>query len=161
MGNICMHICKGHLLFENTLRSAFQYFLNRFNNSPIYLAIYTDNDLKKSFFLIKILLNFIFFNLQALKLLSEEEVDKKINSLITIFSYLNERDIFFQHYEKYFAKRLLNLTSTSLDYENKMLSRLKVFLKYFFFLECILFFFFFENSSNGQKIKLKFNVFLQ
>ena len=73
-----------------------------------------------------------------MKLLSEEEVDKKINLLITLFSYLNERDIFFQHYEKYFAKRLLNLTSTSLDYENKMLSRLKVKIR--FLLQIILIF---------------------
>lgn len=64
-----------------------------------------------------------------MKLLDEEEVDRKINLLITLFSYLTERDVFFQHYEKYFAKRFLNSTSTSMEYENKILSRLKVIFR--------------------------------
>jgi len=48
MGYISSTIFKGNILFENTLRIAFHHFLNKFINSPIYLAIYCDNDLKKS-----------------------------------------------------------------------------------------------------------------
>lgn len=63
-----------------------------------------------------------------MKSMKEEQVDQKINLIAILFSYLNERDYFFQAYEKYFGKRLLDLTSTSMDYENKILSRLKVIL---------------------------------
>lgn len=61
-----------------------------------------------------------------MKSLKDEEVDKKIAIIIQLFTYIYERDVFFQQYEKSFIKRIINSTSLSMEYESKIISKLKV-----------------------------------
>lgn len=61
-----------------------------------------------------------------MKSLNEDEIENRMNLIIQLFSFLSEKDRFFQDYEKKFAKRLINGTSLSLDHEIKMISKLKV-----------------------------------
>eukprot|EP00795_Rhopilema_esculentum_P014441 gene14441-5499_t len=77
--------------------------------SPEMLAKYCDSLLKKN-----------------TKLLSEREIDGKLNNVIVIFKYINDKDIFQKFYSKLLAKRLVHNMSVSMDSEENMINRLKV-----------------------------------
>ncbi|KRX06953.1 Cullin repeat-like-containing domain [Pseudocohnilembus persalinus] len=105
-------IVKNHLenniIYQNARDSSFKVFLNKFDKTVRYLAMHTDKELKSD-----------------LKGLQDEEVDQRIQSIKGIFLYLYSKDQFIQDYSVYLSKRLLNQTSISDDWENKMISSLK------------------------------------
>jgi cullin 1 len=45
---------------------------------------------------------------------------------VTLFEYLDEKDVFLKFYSRLLAKRLINSTSSSLEAETQMISSLKV-----------------------------------
>ena len=57
--------------------------------------------------------------------ISETEIDDKLASSITIFKYLDDKDVFQKFYSKMLAKRLVQHMSASDDAEASMISKLK------------------------------------
>ncbi|KAL1465546.1 hypothetical protein WDU94_005103 [Cyamophila willieti] len=78
------------------------------SKSPEYLAKYCDLLLKKSS-----------------KGLSESEMDDKLTQSITVFKYIDDKDVFHKFYAKMLAKRLIHQQSTSMDGEEAMINKLK------------------------------------
>uniref|UniRef100_A0A8C5N5F0 Cullin-2 n=1 Tax=Gouania willdenowi TaxID=441366 RepID=A0A8C5N5F0_GOUWI len=92
--------------------------------APELLAKYCDNLLKKS-----------------AKGMTENEVEDKLTSFITVFKYIDDKDIFQKFYARMLAKRLIHGLSLSMDSEEAMINKLKV-NKFFslLFLVCLLYF---------------------
>lgn len=76
--------------------------------SPELLAKYCDNLLKKSS-----------------KGSSEAELDDKLCSCITVFKYLDDKDVYQRHYARMLAKRLIHGQTASMDAEEVMINKLK------------------------------------
>ncbi|PVD30741.1 hypothetical protein C0Q70_10016 [Pomacea canaliculata] len=76
--------------------------------SPELLARYCDCLLKKSS-----------------KGISESEMDDKLASCITVFKYLDDKDVFQRFYARMLAKRLIYGQSASMDAEEGMINKLK------------------------------------
>ena len=76
--------------------------------SPELLARYCDQLLKKS-----------------QKGISESEIDDKLNASITVFKYLDDKDVFQKFYSRNLGKRLIHQQSHSMDLEEGMINRLK------------------------------------
>lgn len=76
--------------------------------SPELLAKYCDSLLKKS-----------------AKGVSESETDDKLAQSITIFKYIDDKDVFQKFYARMLAKRLIHGQSMSMDAEEGMINRLK------------------------------------
>jgi len=77
--------------------------------SPELLAKYCDTLLKKS-----------------TKGISESEIDEKLLQSITVFKYIDDKDVFQKFYSRMLAKRLIHQQSQSMDAEEAMIDRLKV-----------------------------------
>ena len=90
--------------FQKARDIAFQNFMNDFERTPQYIAIYMDNELKRGF-----------------KHLSEDEIERKIEAVIRLFCCLNGRDVFILSYTNLLANRLLNKTSVSDSAEQRMI----------------------------------------
>uniref|UniRef100_A0A2C9LFS3 Cullin family profile domain-containing protein n=1 Tax=Biomphalaria glabrata TaxID=6526 RepID=A0A2C9LFS3_BIOGL len=80
------------------------------NRSPELLAKYCDSLLKKS-----------------TKGVGDVELDEKLSGSIIIFKYLDDKDVFQRFYSRMLAKRLIYSQSASMDAEESMITRLKVF----------------------------------
>lgn len=76
--------------------------------SPELLAKYCDMLLKKSS-----------------KGMSENEIDERLFQSITIFKYIDDKDVFQKFYSRMLAKRLIHQQSQSMDAEEAMINRLK------------------------------------
>ncbi|TRY79639.1 hypothetical protein TCAL_11956 [Tigriopus californicus] len=78
------------------------------SKSPELLAKYCDSLLKKS-----------------QKGISENEIDEKLSKSITVFKYLDDKDVFQKFYSRNLGKRLIHQQSHSMDLEEAMINRLK------------------------------------
>ncbi|ORX47764.1 Cullin-domain-containing protein [Hesseltinella vesiculosa] len=78
------------------------------SKSPELLARFCDTLLKKS-----------------AKNPEENELEDVLNSVMTVFKYVEDKDVFQKFYSKMLAKRLVNGTSASDDAEGSMISKLK------------------------------------
>ncbi|KAG7455242.1 hypothetical protein MATL_G00254530 [Megalops atlanticus] len=76
--------------------------------APELLAKYCDSLLKKS-----------------AKGLTENEVEDKLTSFITVFKYIDDKDVFQKFYARMLAKRLIHGLSLSMDSEEAMINKLK------------------------------------
>ncbi|XP_013929231.1 PREDICTED: cullin-2-like [Thamnophis sirtalis] len=76
--------------------------------APELLAKYCDNLLKKS-----------------AKGMTENEVEDKLASFITVFKYIDDKDVFQKFYARMLAKRLIHGLSMSMDSEEAMINKLK------------------------------------
>ncbi|XP_034937978.1 cullin-2 [Chelonus insularis] len=83
--------------------------------APELLAKYCDSLLKKS-----------------TKGISESEIDKKLAKSITVFKYVDDKDVFQKFYARMLAKRLIHQQSQSMDAEETMIDRLKQMCGYEF-----------------------------
>nr|XP_048693663.1 cullin-2 isoform X2 [Caretta caretta] len=81
--------------------------------APELLAKYCDNLLKKS-----------------AKGMTENEVEDKLTSFITVFKYIDDKDVFQKFYARMLAKRLIHGLSMSMDSEEAMINKLKFELFY-------------------------------
>nr|KAJ3422337.1 Cullin-2 [Polyrhizophydium stewartii] len=57
--------------------------------------------------------------------LSEQEADERLNKMIALFKYIDDKDVFQKFYSRALAKRLIHGLSISSDAELGMISRLK------------------------------------
>ncbi|RWS21681.1 cullin-2-like protein, partial [Leptotrombidium deliense] len=76
--------------------------------SPELLARYCDSLLKKSS-----------------KGMNETEIDEKLTQSVTVFKYIDDKDVFQKFYSKMLAKRLIHTQSVSMDAEEAMINKLK------------------------------------
>lgn len=105
-----VHNCFEHNeRFLNSLREAFEYFVNQRSNKPAELiAKYVDMKLRAG-------------NKEA----TEEELEQILDKIMVLFRFIHGKDVFEAFYKKDLAKRLLVGKSASVDAEKSMLSKLK------------------------------------
>ncbi|KAI8847687.1 Cullin [Chytridium lagenaria] len=106
---------RGEAGFVASLDKACREFINRnkvckagSSKSPELLAKFCDSLLRKSN-----------------KISDEKEIEEVLNSIMTVFKYVEDKDVFQKFYSKMLAKRLVNSTSASDDAEASMISKLK------------------------------------
>ncbi|KAI8886688.1 Cullin-domain-containing protein [Backusella circina FSU 941] len=94
--------------FQIVFNDAFEKFINENQKSAEFISLFIDENLKK-----------------GLKGKSEDEVDDILDKTITLFRFLQDKDVFERYYKQHLAKRLLFNRSVSDDAERGMLSKLK------------------------------------
>lgn len=95
--------------FGNSLKEAFEYFINQRMNKPAELiAKFVDSKLRLG-------------NKEA----TEEELERLLDKIMVLFRFIHGKDVFEAFYKKDLAKRLLVGKSASVDSEKSMLSKLK------------------------------------
>ena len=95
--------------FSNSLKEAFEFFVNQRANKPAELiAKFVDSKLKAG-------------NKES----TEEELERLLDKIMVLFRFINGKDVFEAFYKKDLAKRLLVGKSASVDAEKAMLSKLK------------------------------------
>jgi len=113
--SIVVDVFNNDLCFSGALDKAFTVIINykpvknQSSKSPEYLSKYCDNLLKKSS-----------------KGMCEGEIDHKLLQSITIFKYVDDKDVFQRFYQRHLAKRLIHQQSQSMDGEEGMINKLKV-----------------------------------
>ncbi|KAF1992417.1 cullin-2 [Aulographum hederae CBS 113979] len=107
---------NGESEFVRSLDNACREFVNRnkvcksvTTRSPELLARYTDTLLKKS----------------SAKMSEEDDMEKMLGHVMTVFRYIEDKDVFQKFYWKMLAKRLVSGTSASDDAETSMITKLK------------------------------------
>ena len=100
--------------FETAIDKAFRSFINNNSLSKSYelIAKFSDLILRKS------------------KKRTEFDFEQNIVSIVKLFRYLDDKDMFQRFYSKYLAKRIINNQSLSNDYEEESISRLKAVCGY-------------------------------
>jgi cullin 1 len=106
---------KGEAEFVRSLDNACREFVNRnqvcksaSTKSPELLAKYADSLLRKS-----------------AKSAEDSDLESKLTAIMTVFKYVEDKDVFQKFYSKMLAKRLVNFTSASDDAETSMIGKLK------------------------------------
>lgn len=94
--------------FAKAHKQALEYFINLDARDAQYLSLYVDDMLRKS-----------------IRGMTEAEADKKLSDVISIFRYLQDKDIFEDFYKKHLAARLLSSTSADEQIEKIMIQKLK------------------------------------
>jgi len=95
--------------FQLSLKAAFETFLNRDTRTAQYLSLYVDDLFRK-----------------GLKTLStDQEIDHALEQVVTIFRYLQDKDVFESFYKQHLSRRLLQHRSLSDEAEKSMISKLK------------------------------------
>lgn len=104
--NTCFHKNEK---FANSLKEAFETFINQRANKPAELiAKFVDCKLRAG-------------NKEA----TEEELERLLDKIMVLFRFIHGKDVFEAFYKKDLAKRLLVGKSASVDAEKSMLSKLK------------------------------------
>jgi cullin 3 len=86
---------------------ALEYFINLDSRAAQYLSLYIDEMFRTT-----------------LKVHSDAEIDTKLNHVISIFRYLQDKDVFEDFYKQHLAGRLLTGTSANTETEKLMISKL-------------------------------------
>lgn len=60
---------------------------------------------------------------------SEEETEQSINDAVSLFRFVQDKDVFERHYKQHLAKRLLMAKSASDDMERLVIGKLKVAMR--------------------------------
>lgn len=94
--------------FQNSLNSAFEFFINLNPRSPEFISLFVDDKLRK-----------------GLKGVSEEDVETVLDKVMMLFRYLQEKDVFEKYYKQHLAKRLLSGRTVSDDAERSLIVKLK------------------------------------
>nr|XP_009861436.1 cullin-3 isoform X2 [Ciona intestinalis]XP_018671258.1 cullin-3 isoform X1 [Ciona intestinalis] len=99
---------KSDPLFKKMICSDFEWFVNLNPKSPEYLSLFIDDKLKK-----------------GIKMLSEQEVEVVLDKTMSLFRFLQEKDVFERYYKQHLGRRLLTNKSISDDSEKNMITKLK------------------------------------
>ena len=91
-----------------TIKLAFEKIVNSNQRTALALVTYLDEAFKKDF-----------------KLMNEAEMSERIDKIIYIFRYLDDKDKFESFYKNSFAKRLLDSRQINDDAERILVSKLK------------------------------------
>lgn len=96
------------ILLEAVMKQAFEDVLNTNCRTATFLSQYVDRLFRKD-----------------IKGLSEAEIDSRLDSVIDVFRYIRDKDVFETLYKNALAKRLLHEKSLSDDAERLMITKLK------------------------------------
>ncbi|KAG1678291.1 hypothetical protein FOA52_013912 [Chlamydomonas sp. UWO 241] len=94
--------------FRNTLNQSFEFFINLNQRSPEFISLFMDDRLRK-----------------GLKGMSDIDIDVVLDKVMSLFRYLQEKDVFEKYYKQHLAKRLLSGRPVSDDAERSLLVKLK------------------------------------
>lgn len=109
LDDLVMYSFNGSEHFHNAVNLAFESFVNARENKPAELiAKFVDGILRT-----------------GNKGFSEEELETTLDKALTLFRFIDGKDVFEAFYKKDLAKRLLYDKSASLDLEKSMISKLK------------------------------------
>ncbi|XP_022660003.1 cullin-4B-like [Varroa jacobsoni] len=109
MDRVLTECYGGNDKFGNSLKEAFETFINQRPNKPAELiAKFVDSKLRSG-------------NKEA----TEEELERILDKIMVLFRFIHGKDVFEAFYKKDLAKRLLVGKSASVDAEKSMLSKLK------------------------------------
>lgn len=109
MDNIVINCFNKNEKFSNSLKEAFEHFINQRTNKPAELiAKFVDSKLRAG-------------NKEA----TEEELERLLDKIMVLFRFIHGKDVFEAFYKKDLAKRLLVGKSASVDAEKSILSKLK------------------------------------
>ncbi|KAI9798511.1 MAG: hypothetical protein M1833_004778 [Piccolia ochrophora] len=113
--NLVNQAFVGESEFVRSLDNACREFVNRnevcksgSTKSPELLAKYTDTLLKKS-----------------TRSVEESDLENMLTQIMTVFKYIEDKDVFQKFYSRMLAKRLVHTSSASDDAETSMISKLK------------------------------------
>jgi hypothetical protein len=98
--------------FARVLKDALEHFLNLDTRAAQYLSLYLDDLLRKQ------------QHSSGLHL-SDQELDAKLNDIMSIFRYIQDKDIFEEYYKQHLSQRLLEHTSSNAEIEKLMIAKLK------------------------------------
>ncbi len=91
-----------------TIKGSFENFINESDKTAKALVVYLDDQFKKDF-----------------KNDSEQVISEKVDKIIQIFRYLQDKDIFENFYKSFFAKRLLDSRRVLEEAEKEVIKKLK------------------------------------
>ncbi|AQK41255.1 cullin-3A isoform X1 [Zea mays] len=94
--------------FLNALNFSFEHVINLNNRSPEFISLFVDDKLRK-----------------VVKEANEEDLETVLDKVMTLFRYLQEKDLFEKYYKQHLAKRLLCGKAAPEDSERSMLVKLK------------------------------------
>ena len=88
------------MVFQMARDKSFTEFMNKQLFTPIYIGQFTDRQLRL-----------------GLKGVSDFEMNRQLDAIISLFCCLHSRDMFLKQYAKELGSRLINQTSISWEYE--------------------------------------------
>jgi cullin 3 len=91
------------------LIQAFSVFINENKSAVEYISLFIDENLQRS-----------------IKGKIEQEVDAILDNAISLFRYVDNKDLFERYYKQHLALRLLQSKSVSDDAERSMIAKLRV-----------------------------------
>ncbi|KAJ3342199.1 hypothetical protein HDU93_002989 [Gonapodya sp. JEL0774] len=94
--------------FQTDINSAFEWGINKNPKAPEFLSLFLDDNLRK-----------------GIKGKTEAEVETILDQTITLFRFIQEKDVFERYYKGHLAKRLLFGKSLSEDAEKSTVGKLK------------------------------------
>eukprot|EP00928_Gymnodinium_smaydae_P013194 TRINITY_DN1481_c0_g3_i1.p1 TRINITY_DN1481_c0_g3~~TRINITY_DN1481_c0_g3_i1.p1 ORF type:complete len:776 (-),score=148.13 TRINITY_DN1481_c0_g3_i1:319-2646(-) len=95
--------------FQIALKQAFESFLNKDTRTAQYLSLFVDDMFRKG--------------LKGMS--SDVEIDTSLEQVVTVFRFLQDKDVFENFYKQHLARRLLTNRSVSDEAERSMISKLK------------------------------------
>jgi len=95
--------------FQLTLKHAFESFLNKDTRTAQYLSLFVDDMFRKG--------------LKGMS--SDVEIDASLEQVVTVFRFLQDKDVFENFYKQHLSRRLLTGRSVSDEAEKSMISKLK------------------------------------
>merc|ERR1719281_1371163 len=95
--------------FQLTLKQAFESFVNQDTRTAQYLSLFVDDMFRKG--------------LKGMS--SDVEIDAGLEQVVTVFRFLQDKDVFENFYKQHLARRLLTNRSVSDEAEKSMISKLK------------------------------------
>eukprot|EP00930_Biecheleria_cincta_P040180 TRINITY_DN27551_c0_g1_i1.p1 TRINITY_DN27551_c0_g1~~TRINITY_DN27551_c0_g1_i1.p1 ORF type:complete len:788 (-),score=181.16 TRINITY_DN27551_c0_g1_i1:93-2456(-) len=95
--------------FQLALKQAFESFLNKDTRTAQYLSLFVDDMFRKG--------------LKGIS--SDVEMDANLEQVVTVFRFLQDKDVFENFYKQHLARRLLTGRSVSDEAEKSMISKLK------------------------------------
>lgn len=95
--------------FQLALKQAFESFLNKDTRTAQYLSLFVDDLFRKG--------------LKGMS--SDAETDNCLEQVVTVFRFLQDKDVFENFYKQHLARRLLTGRSVSDEAEKGMISKLK------------------------------------
>ncbi|CAK0911605.1 unnamed protein product [Prorocentrum cordatum] len=95
--------------FQIAQKQAFESFLNKDTRTAQYLSLFVDDMFRKG--------------LKGMS--SDVEIDSNLEQVVTVFRFLQDKDVFENFYKQHLARRLLTGRSVSDEAEKSMISKLK------------------------------------
>ncbi|KAI8050826.1 Cullin-domain-containing protein [Syncephalis plumigaleata] len=99
----------GDKSFQICISEAFSVFINENESSVEYISLFIDENLQRS-----------------IKGKIEQEVDTILDNAISLFRYVDNKDLFERYYKQHLALRLLQSKSASDDAERSMIAKLRI-----------------------------------